>query len=90
MAVAVDDTLGTKGFPNDTTLMVVCHNPGCEELVERLTGHRTQMGTASAALMKYVGNVDTSADENTVPFLLSSQETSWVLVDLIRPSALHR
>lgn len=93
MAMAVDNSLEKDGFKNNTTLMVVCHNPGCEELVEQLTGHRPNMGTACAALMEYGGPVDHREEqrneEQDTPFLLTSQREKWTLVDLIRPAALQ-
>ncbi|CAN8064584.1 unnamed protein product [Agarophyton chilense] len=89
MAVAVDDALGEKGLADNTTLMVVCHNPGCEELVERLTGHRPVMGTGCAALLEYVGNEEESVDQNIQECLrLSTRHGRWCLVEVIRPSAI--
>lgn len=92
MAMAVDKALGKDGFKNNTTLMVVCHNPGCEELVEQLTGHRPNMGTACAALMEYGGIVEDEEDqkiEEDTSFSLISQKEKWNLVELIRPAALQ-
>lgn len=86
MAVAVDDALGGNGFVDRSTLMVVCHNPGCEELVEQLTGHRPEMGTGCAAMLEYEGG-DDEDDKNCV-FRLAPQQKQWGLVDVLRPSTL--
>lgn len=88
MAVAVDGSLGDNGFVDDTTLMIVCHNPGCEELVEQLTGRRVEMGTGCAALMKYCGSEECSEEQSIAPFRLSPQQSNWELVELIRPAGL--
>ncbi|KAI0559163.1 Histidine phosphatase [Gracilaria domingensis] len=89
MAVAVDDALGEQGFVDDTTLMVVCHNPGCEELVERLTGRRPEMGTGCAALLEYIESEEESGDQSAHERLrLSARHGRWCLVELIRPSAI--
>lgn len=89
MAIAVDKALGEKGFVNRSTLMVVCHNPGCEELVEQLTGHRPEMGTGCAALLEFAGSKDTSEEAGQeVPFRLTPQQNQWDLVQVLRPSSL--
>lgn len=89
MAVAVDEALGDRGFTENTTLMVVCHNPGCEELVERLTGKRPEMGTGCAALLEYVGSEDEHLSTNgQAPMRLSAHHGPWALVELIRPSTI--
>lgn len=86
MAVAVDEALGTNGFVDHSTLMVVCHNPGCEELVEQLTGHRPQMGTGCAVMLEYEASDDKENDSRT--FRLATQQQQWTLVDFLRPSEL--
>lgn len=89
MAVAVDEALGEQGFTENTTLMVVCHNPGCEELVERLTGRKPEMGTGCAALLEYVGSEDEHSSINGhASMRLSAQHGPWALVELIRPSTI--
>lgn len=93
MASAVDDAL--DNFPPKSTLLVVAHNPGCEELVEFLTGERAEMGTACAALLEFKGiannrrksqfKSDQRPDES---FSITSDNAQWSLVELIRPSTL--
>lgn len=99
MAVAVDDALRHSGFPDHSTLLVVCHNPGCEELVEQLTGKRPDMGTGCAALLQYnttsknriqhgpeLGKiVDEDRGFSIAP---DHRILRWSLVELIRPSTL--
>lgn len=87
MALALDEALGEKGFRENSTLMVVCHNPGCEELVEQLSGHRPEMGTGCAALLQYhVEETAQAADEDS--FRIATQKKQWSLVEMIRPSLL--
>lgn len=89
MAMAVDDALGGKGFVDRSTLMVVCHNPGCEELVEQLTGHRPEMGTGCAAMLEYEGGDDEDdEDDKNGAFRLAPQQKRWGLVEVLRPSTL--
>lgn len=88
MAVAVDHTLGDNGFTDNTTLMVVCHNPGCEELVEQLTGHRLDLGTACAALLEYAYKSETGLEDSGGRMRLSPQRKRWTLARVIRPAAL--
>ena len=38
-------------IPENTTQMIISHNPGCEILLEKLSGELRVMTTASAALM---------------------------------------
>lgn len=38
-------------IPENTTQMIISHNPGCEMLLEKLTGELEIMTTASVALM---------------------------------------
>lgn len=85
MAVAVDDALGENGFPDQSTLMVVCHNPGCEELVEQLTGHRPEMGTGCAALLEFKNDETINDEELSNAFQLTPQENKWQLVEVLRP-----
>lgn len=89
MAVAVDVALASKGFMDRETLMVICHNPGCEELVEQLTGRNAEMGTACAALLEYRESSEQSMEDATAPFLLTPQKNQWELVDVLRPSLLE-
>lgn len=65
MALAVDDALvvADVSLGDRTTLLIVCHNPGCEELVEQMTGHRPAMGTACAALLQQCENSGGDSDE---------------------------
>lgn len=88
MAMAVDDALVGRGFRWDTTLLVVCHNPGCEELVEQLTGQRPDMGTGCAALLEYVDEDDEVESAKQSTFHLKRQSGQWTLSELIRPSVL--
>lgn len=85
MAMAVDAALGERGFIDRTTLMVVCHNPGCEELVEQLTGHRLDMGTGCAALLEFDENKEEEEEE---VFRLSPRRQGWELVDVLKPGVL--
>ena len=39
-------------IPENTTQMIISHNPGCEMLLEKLSGELEIMPTASVALMK--------------------------------------
>ena len=41
----------TVSIPENTTQMIISHNPGCEMLLEKLTGELEIMTTASVALM---------------------------------------
>lgn len=86
MAVAVDEALGTSGFVDHSTLMVVCHNPGCEELVEQLTGHRPQMGTGCAVLMEY--DEDSEIEDTNSMFCLATCQRKWDLVEVLHPAEL--
>lgn len=89
MAVAVDNALGEKGFVDCSTLMVVCHNPGCEELVEQLTGHRPEMKTGCAALLQYPEKGERREEGGRdEPFRLVQQQSQWDLVEVLRPSVL--
>lgn len=94
MVMAVDDTLADIGFHDHTTVMVVCHNPGCEELVEQLTGERPEMGTSCAALLEYDASHDPNSQrDNSNPlmgshFVLSGLQKRWNLVQLLRPSSI--
>lgn len=90
MTVAVDEALST--FPPNATVLIVAHNPGCEELIELLTGDRAEMGTACAALLKCKDIPWNSTESKSEPakivnesFSLSSERFKWSLVDLIRP-----
>lgn len=85
MAVAVDEALGERGFADKMTLMVVCHNPGCEELVEELTGHRLEMGTGCAALLEFDGEEE-KGEEGV--FRLLPRRQGWELVDVLKPGVL--
>jgi len=40
-----------ESIPENTTQMIISHNPGCEILLEKLSGELRVMTTASAALM---------------------------------------
>ena len=40
-----------ESIPENTTHMIISHNPGCEMLLEKLSGELEIMPTASAALM---------------------------------------
>lgn len=92
MAQAVDEAL--DNFPPKTTLLVVAHNPGCEELVEFLTGERAEMGTACAALLESKvpknarGSRARSAPHADELFSMTADNSQWSLVELIRPSTL--
>lgn len=68
MALAVDDALAVAdvSLGDRTTLLIVCHNPGCEELVEQMTGHRPTMGTACAALLQQSEYSDGDSDAAVV------------------------
>lgn len=103
MAMAVDNALGEHGFSGDATVMVVCHNPGCEELVEQLTGQRPEMATACAALLESVAKDGAVADkmdegklskfevegEREEPFTLGRTRVGdWRLLQVIKPSGL--
>lgn len=98
MAVAINNNIPTSGFPSGSTFLVVCHNPGCEELVEQLTGQRLDMGTGCAVLMEYDdrkrydlhyrstnGVRDDDCLFSIVPEHWSSQ---WSIVEVIRPSTI--
>ena len=41
----------TVSIPENTTQMIISHNPGCEMLLEKLSGELEIMTTASVALM---------------------------------------
>ena len=41
----------TESIPENTTHMIISHNPGCEMLLEKLSGELETMTTASVALM---------------------------------------
>ena len=41
----------TESIPENTTHMIISHNPGCEMLLEKLSGELEIMTTASVALM---------------------------------------
>ena len=41
----------TESIPENTTHMIISHNPGCEMLLEKLSGELEIMPTASVALM---------------------------------------
>ena len=41
----------TESIPENTTQMIISHNPGCEMLLEKLSGELEIMTTASVALM---------------------------------------
>lgn len=88
MAAAVDDMIESVGFEDNSTMLVVCHNPGCEELVEQLTGMKPEMGTACAALLEFVGD-DVSAGFPPQPVRLAAQAGKWKLVDVLRPALLR-
>lgn len=88
MALAVSDALAEKSLVENPTLLVVCHNPGCEELVEQLCGHRPKMGTGCAALLDFNYQQDSYAADESQPFRLSEQESRWSLVQLLQPSVL--
>eukprot|EP00177_Eucheuma_denticulatum_P003299 GFKZ01005958.1.p1 GENE.GFKZ01005958.1~~GFKZ01005958.1.p1 ORF type:complete len:401 (+),score=43.49 GFKZ01005958.1:214-1416(+) len=83
MAEAVDDALGEAGFADGTTVMIVCHNPGCEELVEQLTGRRAEMGTGCAALLEFNGDHEVTEDLRLAP-----RNQEWSLVEVLRPAVL--
>lgn len=85
MAMAVDEALGGRGFASRMTLMVVCHNPGCEELVEQLTGYRLEMGTGCAALLEFDAKEEREEEEE---FRLFSRRQGWELVDVLKPGIL--
>lgn len=83
MAEAVDDALGGPGFVDGATVMVVCHNPGCEELVEQLTGRRAEMGTGCAALLEFNGEEEVRGGLRLAP-----RNQEWSLVEVLRPAVL--
>lgn len=98
MVVAINNNISRSGFPDGSTLLVVCHNPGCEELVELLTGKRVDMGTGCAALLEYnarkrdeLHNHSDDSDRNDdQSFSIMSEYLSfqWSVVDVIRPSTI--
>ena len=46
----------SRDLDDDSTTMIIGHNPGCEMLLESLTGNLQVMPTASAALIREEGD----------------------------------
>lgn len=63
--------------PAVSTALVLGHNPGWEDAVASLSGQRTRMTTANAALLQ--SGLDNWAD---------AIQASWELVDMLRPKEL--
>ena len=76
MATVVDGEL-----PEGHSRLVVGHSPGINQLVERLTGHATIMGTACAALLEFRGELP--------PKNLTRSDGLWTLVDVVCPKQLQ-
>lgn len=93
MVAAIDEALSS--FPPKSTLLVVAHNPGCEELVEFLAGERAEMGTGCAALLECkegTKNGRKSRSQSHLAeetFSITSDNVQWSLVELIRPSSVY-
>lgn len=79
MADVVDD----EAAPGDCRL-IVAHSPGIDELVERLTGTKPEMGTACAALLEY-SNDDNGSNSTEDAVTLKDAMHAWNLVDIVCP-----
>lgn len=92
MAKAILNEAPDGSLRAGSTTLVVCHSPGCEELVEGLTGVKPEMGTACAALLERSSDdsdseereSDTSDEDCELAFGLKQ----WRLVDVVRPADL--
>lgn len=96
MAAAVDDAASLIGHSEEAdSMLCICHNPGCESLIEHLTGEKHHMGTACAALLE---ELPASADnarhrksgrESTnLPRSLASQAGCFRVIEVLRPEGL--
>lgn len=82
-AVSADemaDVVDAEAAPG-TCRLIVAHSPGIDELVERLTGTKPEMGTACAALLEYTEN----DKDNDGMASLKDALHAWNLVDIVCP-----
>jgi len=92
MADVVDD----EAAPGDCRL-IVAHSPGIDELVERLTGTKPEMGTACAALLEYRhsnsninSNSNSNDDKANASYSLKNAMHAWNLVDIVCPVPVEK
>ncbi len=92
MAVAVDKEVPLGSLRPGTTTLVVCHSPGCEELVECLTGEKPEIGTACAALLEFPRDDIEAKRQREIrkdeTLQLTGGRKEWTLVDVVRPAML--
>lgn len=91
MAKSIMNEAPEGSLRTGSTTLVLAHSPGCEELVEGLTGVKPEMGTACAALLELSPNTDPE-ERRSVPdegdFQLGFGLKEWHLVGVVRPADL--
>jgi phosphohistidine phosphatase len=93
MAAAIDSAASPHSLhATADSLLCIAHNPGCEALIEFLTGEKHRMGTASVALLEYgIGGDESAADESlrrSSGWKLRSQEGQYKFVSILTPQEL--
>lgn len=72
------EAAGDEEAPDNETVLILGHNPGCEEVVSRLSGQSVIMKTAYAALLEHPARHWSEAT--------SDQPGTWQLRGLLTPT----